>query len=42
MESWEKQYAVDVTASDQKEKYVKWKFENDGCLGSRMIKMDFT
>lgn len=42
MESWEKQYAVDAKASDQKEKYVKWKFENDGCIGSRMIKMDFT
>ena len=41
MENWEKQYIVDAKASDQKEKFVKWKFENDGCLGSRMIKMDF-
>ena len=41
MDQWEKQYQLDVKANDQKEKFVKWKFENDGCLGMKMIKMDF-
>jgi|TARA_B110000285_G_C15057926_1_gene580670 ribosome biogenesis protein ERB1 len=41
MDEWEKQYNIDAKASDQKEKYVKWKFETDNCLGLKMIKMDF-
>jgi hypothetical protein len=41
MQEWEKQYEIERKASDQKEKYVKWKFEEDSCLGFKMIKMDF-
>ena len=41
MEIWQKQYEVDAQASDQKEKYVKWRFGNDDCMNAKMIKMDF-
>ena len=41
MEQWEKQYKNDVKACDIKEKFVKWRFEDDDCLNARMIKMDF-
>ena len=41
MEICQKQYEVDAKASDQKEKYVKWRFENDSCTKAKMLKMDF-
>jgi len=34
MKEWEKQYNIDVKASDQKEKYAKWIFGDD-TYGSR-------
>ena len=40
-EDWQKQYEVDAKASDQKEKFVKWKFEDDSCIGKKCIKMEF-
>jgi hypothetical protein len=34
-------YDIDAKASNEKEKFVKWRFENDNCLGNLMIKMEF-
>lgn len=41
MQDWEKQYKLDAKANDQKEKFVKWQFEDDSCLKNRMIVMKF-
>lgn len=41
MVQWQRQYELDAKASTEKEKYVKWRFENDNCLSNTMIKMDF-
>ena len=40
-EDMEKQYKLDVRANDQKEKFVKWQFEDDDCLKNKMIVMKF-
>jgi len=42
IDSCEQQYLIDVKASDQKEKFVKWKFVKDECIGMKMIQMDFS
>ena len=40
METWKAQYELDAKASEDKEKFVKWKFENDS-YGKMMIRMEF-
>jgi hypothetical protein len=38
----ERKYEIEKKASELKEKFVKWTYEDDSCLGKRLVKMDFS